>query len=355
LDIGIVEPDYESRKREFFDFYSENEQLLIEARDAFEGLIKLLISALNIEGVKVTSRLKNKHECIRKFDIKYRQELEKSNTDYNIKNCIGDLIGVRVICLYESQTNEIVKSIKKEFDTVKEENKSLDLYDKVRFGYKGVHLDLSLIGERKNLIEYGRFSDFTFELQVRSIVQDAWSEVDHRLKYKKQIPDNLKRRIIRLAALFELADQEFEEIRRTTDEIENRIKTAIPNDINQEQHDDNTSKEEFLNSFNFLEFVTRRYPTYVFESFKIDGFVDDVISLNPNISIKKFIDIFNRNYEITHSYRNEMKKINEININPYTHMRHMLVLENPELYSDMLYPKQKEKFLSWVEELKSKT
>ena len=75
------------------------------------------------------------------------------------------------------------------------------------FGYKGLHLDLKLDDERKILPEYVGFGDQQFEVQIRTIVQDAWSEVDHKLKYKKEIPSDIKRRIYRLAALFELADQ----------------------------------------------------------------------------------------------------------------------------------------------------
>ena len=48
-----------------------------------------------------------------------------------------------------------------------------------------------------------------FELQIRTIIQDSWSVLDHKIKYKKSIPGQLKRRINVLSALFELADREF--------------------------------------------------------------------------------------------------------------------------------------------------
>ena len=50
----------------------------------------------------------------------------------------------------------------------------------------------------------------------RTIIQDSWSVLDHKIKYKKSIPGSLKRRINVLSALFELADREFRQIRDAT-------------------------------------------------------------------------------------------------------------------------------------------
>lgn len=344
VEASYASPDYENKKREFYSYYGENERRLVDAARALENLVRLLLSSEAIEGVKIIGRVKNKHECITKFDVKYRQGLEKSGLDYVIKDEITDLVGLRVVCLYESQISSVSSVIKNHFYVVKEENKSIDLYENLRFGYKGVHLDLSLSENRRALPEYKDFQDIRFELQIRSIVQDAWSEVDHRLKYKKQIPDALKRRIIRLAALFELADQEFEEIRKTTDEIESIIKQKIQSNSDSFISDDGNP----LDSFSFLEFATRRYPKYVFESYKVDGFVDDIKQSSPSISIGEFKNIFNESYDVTQRYRSQLKENGEVNINPYTHMRHMLVLHDSEKYGDLLYPRQRDAFLAWV-------
>ena len=341
-----IQIDFDQKKREFLTFYSDNENRLNQASEAYANLLRLLISTFGPEGAKVLSRVKNKHECVRKFELKNRHELESSGSDYNIKDYIGDLIGVRIICLYESQIEELVESVKKEFDVKKEENKSVDLYEKLRFGYKGTHLDMLLNNVRLSLPENKRFSDLSFELQIRSIVQDAWSEVDHKLKYKKQIPDELKRRIVRLAALFELADQEFEEIRRRTDQEEEKIKLAA---LNPETAPATLNSDEGLNAFNFLNFVSKRYLGYTFESFKVDGFVDDIKIINPNITINDFVIIFNEYYEITQEYRRD-KQDEGHSINPYTQMRHMFVAFDKNKYQHLLYPRQRDEFNSWFKE-----
>lgn len=92
---------------------------------------------------------------------------------------------------------------------LEESDKTQQLEEEGAFGYKGLHLDLKLLPNRQELPEYRRFRDLRFEVQLRTIVQDAWSALDHKIKYKKNIPHVLKRRINRLAAIFELADQEF--------------------------------------------------------------------------------------------------------------------------------------------------
>ena len=53
------------------------------------------------------------------------------------------------------------------------------------------------------------------ELQVRSILQHAWASLQHDLMYKgERTPtDSVRRRLIALAGLLELADHEFMAVR----------------------------------------------------------------------------------------------------------------------------------------------
>ena len=62
------------------------------------------------------------------------------------------------------------------------------------FGYKGLHVDLKLKSPRTGMKEYKRYSDLRFEVQIRTIIQDAWSVLDHKIKYKKSIPTSMKRK-----------------------------------------------------------------------------------------------------------------------------------------------------------------
>ena len=66
----------------------------------------------------------------------------------------------------------------------------------------------SLTPERAALAEYEAFKDMKCEIQVRSILQNAWAEIEHDLGYKTKeaIPVQSQRRFARLAGLLELAD-----------------------------------------------------------------------------------------------------------------------------------------------------
>ena len=183
-----------------------------------------------VDIAKVEGRVKDADECIRKFVRKYRPALEESNTAYDIQSYITDLVGVRVVCLYEDELEKIAQIVRAHFAVI-------DVTDKVSavesteasFGYKGLHLDLRLSAAERTLPEHAAYAHLPFELQVRTIIQDSWSVLDHRIKYKKSIPGQLKRRINVLSALFELADREFRQIRDATAEELLRPPTKRPN------------------------------------------------------------------------------------------------------------------------------
>ena len=79
--------------------------------------------------------------------------------------------------------------------------------------------------------EYARFKGINFEVQIRSILQHTWAEIEHDLQYKDEsIPRELRRRFARLAGLLEIADAEFMGIR---DEIL-RHQQNLPVPINKE-------------------------------------------------------------------------------------------------------------------------
>lgn len=61
------------------------------------------------------------------------------------------------------------------------------------------------------MVEYQLFKNIKFEIQIRSILQHAWAEIEHSTKYKSelQVPPHITRDFCRLAGLLEVADSEF--------------------------------------------------------------------------------------------------------------------------------------------------
>jgi putative GTP pyrophosphokinase len=153
-------------------------------------------------------------------------------------NGIADLAGVRIITYFPSDVDKIVPLIEKEFkvDPKHSVDKRLRL-DPAIFGYASVHLVVEFRAELLKLPEYALFNKMKCEIQVRTILQHAWAEIEHDIVYKspEDIPFRLRRRFACLAGLLEIADREFESLRQdeiaVRQAIQSRIKKGklIPN------------------------------------------------------------------------------------------------------------------------------
>jgi putative GTP pyrophosphokinase len=265
--------EYEAEKAAFREFYGENRASLEAALGSFRALIHSLLAAPDIAISGIGGRIKDRDESLKKFNRKYRTNLETFKTPYAIREKITDLIGLRVVCLYEDDVERVKDLVSEDFDLLGISDKTAQSEGtEDSFGYKGLHLDLKLNHTRKNMAEYKLYSDYPFELQIRT-VEDSWSIIDHKIKYKKSITSTLKRRINTPAALFELADREFRAIRDATtaeidradetyDEIEAETKTVEDNkEIIKEV---NHRRYAGLNAFNFLRIAKHFFPSFEF-------------------------------------------------------------------------------------------
>nr|VFJ73047.1 MAG: ppGpp synthetase catalytic domain-containing protein (RelA/SpoT-type nucleotidyltranferase) [Candidatus Kentron sp. FW] len=122
---------------------------------------------------------------------------------------IHDLIGFRIVCLFLSDLDRIRDIIREEFDVFEEDDKVNDSEIQI-FGYMSLHLKAGL--KHSHDIQSGHESpSIPFEIQVRTIAQDAWASVSHHLGYKRKgvIPERLKRDFYALSGLFYVADTHF--------------------------------------------------------------------------------------------------------------------------------------------------
>jgi len=358
--------DFDAEKSSFREFYNENFESLQAALSSFRTLIESLVQAKSDIAVSsVEGRIKDREECISKFTRKYRTALEASKTPYTIRDKITDLIGIRIVCLYEDEVERIKTTILEEFEVI-------EITDKISqvegtegsFGYKGLHIDLKLNETRKGMAEYRLYAEYPFELQIRTVIQDSWSILDHKIKYKKSIPNSLKRRINTLAALFELADREFRAIRDAT-RIELEQTEEIYPQIEAETKDAEVSSSDGsdpeqavqpgryapLNAFFFLRIAQHFFPKFDFESHKVDGFTQEIISLKPNISRGKFNFYLREKFSTIKQYQDEFEKSGE-RMNPFTMMRHCLYAGDKEVFSAILTDTARDRFDKWLNDQK---
>lgn len=181
-------------------FYDDNLGLYERLK---EEVIFALEDALNFPVHSVVGRVKERKSVFGKI-------LRKSYT--SPQQQIEDIVGVRVICLYRADLEKVDTVIRSLFDVLSYEDKTAVGNDD-RFGYMSVHyvctLNRSDSGPR-----YNRLRRLKFELQVRTILMDAWANVSHHLAYKGEhsLPTDKKKSFNALAATLYLADEQFQEL-----------------------------------------------------------------------------------------------------------------------------------------------
>ena len=142
---------------------------------------------------------------------------------------ITDLSGTRVITYFPRTVKAIDQMLREEFDILEVIDKSRDLVEEERFGYQSIHYLVRLSRPRSALPEYRRFSEAITEVQVRTILQHAWAEIEHDIQYKSSaaIPREIRRRFMALARTPELADREFQSIQDEDAARDQEAKTLV--------------------------------------------------------------------------------------------------------------------------------
>lgn len=161
---------------------------------------------------------------------------------YTAFDQVTDLSGIRLITYFQEEREKIVKLIKAHF--VIDENNSINKEDSIdvdKFGYRSIHYVVSYNNARLSLPEFQKFKGLKAEIQVRSLLQHTWASIDWKLRYKTDlsIPKELRRRLFRISALLEAADEDFSylnnKIEEMRQEYEKSIKTGnFSIDLNQD-------------------------------------------------------------------------------------------------------------------------
>ncbi|GAP53239.1 GTP pyrophosphokinase [Streptomyces azureus] len=173
-------------------------------------LIETIIYSADVDVVQIDGRVKDVDSFAEKLTRKagkYTDPLKE----------VTDLVGIRVITYYMEDVNEVADLIRNEFHVLEEHSvdKAAELADD-QFGYSSFHLIFELGDSRKSLPEWRAFENYRAEIQIRTALQHAWAAVNHKIEYKKahEVPRELRRKLFRLSALFELADEEFSNIKQ---------------------------------------------------------------------------------------------------------------------------------------------
>lgn len=135
---------------------------------------------------------------------------------------VTDLVGLRVITYFEDDVPVIGHLIERTFDVDYQHSVDKRSGD-TRFGYRSVHYVCRLPGFPP------QHPQPRFEIQLRTVLEHAWAEIEHDLGYKSRdaMPAPARRRLHRLAGLLELADQEFSAIRHDLHDYAARLPARL--------------------------------------------------------------------------------------------------------------------------------
>ena len=207
--------------------YRKQREYFVKLGDVVHTMLSDIAKELGLTVLAVEHRVKEERSLAGK--------LERKGDGYNTLEDITDILGCRVICFLSDEINKIGKKVEEKF-VVDWEN-SMDkksLLKENAFGYLSLHYICSLpFGDKWPDEICGK----KFEIQIRTILQHAWSAIHHDIGYKSDfgVPREINRQFARLAGLLELADDEFVRARYNmvsyTEGIRKRIITDDADDV----------------------------------------------------------------------------------------------------------------------------
>jgi putative GTP pyrophosphokinase len=205
-------------QKDFDEEYAHTIESLPEFGKSLESSLERLLTAEGIRIHRVSHRVKSKDSAERKLG---RPRNGTTGEGPRTLESLTDLLGLRVVTYFQDEIESVAEVVKNEFD-IDWEN-SVDkrtTLDADRFGYLSLHYVAELKPDRTTPPENLDYVGIKFEIQIRTILQHAWAEMEHDLGYKSEaaIPRDFRRRFSRLAGVLELADDEFGGIRQAIKE-----------------------------------------------------------------------------------------------------------------------------------------
>jgi putative GTP pyrophosphokinase len=173
-----------------------------------ETLCSILRVALREEQIKVQAiepRAKSVDSFREKAERPHEADANRPKYPDPLAGMAGitDLAGVRVVVFLENSVTEVSNLVHKAFDVL--EVRPVDAPS----GYRSLHLTVALRDDRDQLLEYKRFVGCLAEIQVRTVLQHAWGEVEHGIGYKASVPppDPIRRELKDLSGSLAGADR----------------------------------------------------------------------------------------------------------------------------------------------------
>lgn len=206
-------------KQKILDQFKRKTRLYGRMTNEVARVVEDSLSAADLKIHSVSWRIKSNDSLADK--------LAQPDRTYSGLDDITDLVGVRIITYLEDCIDRVAELIEQRFRV--DLAQSIDKRkrdDPTSFGYNSLHYVCRLKpapGISRTLL------NIPFEIQIRTILQHAWAEIEHDLGYKSQeaVPAKIRRKFSRVAGLLEIADEEFVAVRKSLQLYESQVQEII--------------------------------------------------------------------------------------------------------------------------------
>ena len=193
------------------DEYRENLPRFLEVKEEILSSLKSTFDEAGLLLAGLESRVKTESSLAGKLELKGQK--------YKTLADITDIIGLRIITFYIDDVDKVASAVERLF-TVDWEN-SVDkrkVHEIDSFGYLSLHY----ICSRPDF-------PYRFEIQMRTVLQHAWANMNHDTGYKSgvEVPKRYLRNLSRLAGMLELVDEQFSLIRSELTDYRRKVQALV--------------------------------------------------------------------------------------------------------------------------------
>lgn len=300
------------RKQSILEQYDEKRRLYQSFLAEIEHQVKSILQTSQIACNAVTSRLKTRESVAEK--------IERKQNKYTDLAEVTDIAGVRIITYYAEDVDKIADIIESEF-VIDHEN-SIDKRESLepdRFGYCSVHYVVGMSEDRLMLRECRAYKGMKCEIQLRSVLQHAWAEIEHDIGYKSEIvvPKEMRRSFSRIAGLLEIADKEFDDIRRQLESYKKSANHKIQQEEFLDKEIDAVLLEAIINTDKNVQRLSAQIASFMNEPLKkraSESYIEATIHELNSLGITTVRQI----YEVISKYTDTALYIASQNLKDYT-------------------------------------
>ena len=211
--------------------YRRQRPVFAKMQETIPAQVRSLFDEAGIVVASIESRVKEEKSLAGKLELK--------GAKYNSLADITDIFGMRIITFYIDDVDKVASVVERLFEV--DWDNSVDkrkLHEVDRFGYMSLHYIC-------------RHPDYPyrFEVQMRTILQHAWANMNHDTGYKSdvEVPVEYMRNMNRLAGMLELVDEQFSRIRTEINDYRRQVQSLVASGHLEEVPLDGDTFRSYLN------------------------------------------------------------------------------------------------------------